>query len=124
MASPISIPSQLRAAHPDYTMSQSVGGTVYATTPGGTKIVYKRDELMKLSKSPLSKDRPLNMPEIPGITKNEGKMKPLDPRVPEFKPSLLKEQKENKDKSSDKTQTPSKTQQDDEPDTMFNMDDT
>merc|ERR1712178_180813 len=64
----IDIPAKLRAQHPDYDISQSVGGTIYATTPGGTKIVYNRAELMHLSKSPLARDRPLDMPDIPGIT--------------------------------------------------------
>ena len=50
-----------------HDLSQTPGGTLYATTPGGTKIVYNRDKLMALAQSPLSKS-PLNLPYIPGIT--------------------------------------------------------
>eukprot|EP01108_Squamamoeba_japonica_P002964 TRINITY_DN2479_c0_g1_i1.p2 TRINITY_DN2479_c0_g1~~TRINITY_DN2479_c0_g1_i1.p2 ORF type:complete len:117 (-),score=33.40 TRINITY_DN2479_c0_g1_i1:84-434(-) len=64
----IDIPAKLRLQHPDYTISQSVGGTVYAMTPGGTRMVYNREALMTLSKSPLARDRPLMMPDIPGVT--------------------------------------------------------
>lgn len=69
MSSSIDIPGKLRAQHPHLNnISESVGGTIYATTPGGTKIVYRREELVHLSKSPLAKSRPLNMPELPGVT--------------------------------------------------------
>lgn len=69
MSSSIDIPGKLRAQHPHLSdISESVGGTIYATTPGGTKIVYRREELVHLSKSPLAKSRPLNMPELPGVT--------------------------------------------------------
>jgi hypothetical protein len=66
MTSSIDIPGKLRAKHGANTdISESVGGTIYATTPGGTKIVYRREELVHLSKSPLAQTRPLNMPELP-----------------------------------------------------------
>jgi hypothetical protein len=69
MTSSIDIPGKLRAKHGANTdISESVGGTIYATTPGGTKIVYRREELVHLSKSPLAQTRPLNMPELPGVT--------------------------------------------------------
>ena|SRR3989338_7133524 len=48
-------------------LSTTPGGTLYATTPGGTKIIYNRDKLMALAQSPLSKS-PLNLPHIPGVT--------------------------------------------------------
>jgi hypothetical protein len=43
-----------RQARRNTDISESVGGTIYATTPGGTKIVYRREELVHLSKSPLA----------------------------------------------------------------------
>ena len=50
-----------------HDLSQTPGGTLYATTPGGTKIMYNRDALLALSKSPLAKS-PLTLPHIPGVT--------------------------------------------------------
>jgi hypothetical protein len=44
------------------------GGTLFGTTPGGTKIVYDRSLLMKLSCSPMTKSPPSNMKLIPGVT--------------------------------------------------------
>ncbi|CAL7941910.1 unnamed protein product [Xylocopa violacea] len=57
----INDPSQLPA---DY--SSTPGGTLFSTTPGGTRIVYDRDFLMNLRNSPISRTPPRNMPSIPG----------------------------------------------------------
>jgi hypothetical protein len=74
MSSNIDIPAKLRAAHPNLVdVSESVGGTLYGTTPGGTRIVYKREDLMQLSKSPLARSRPEGMPEVPGVTTDRSK---------------------------------------------------
>jgi len=43
-------------------------GTIYCTTPGGTRIVYDRSLLLKLSVSPMTKSPPKNMKYIPGVT--------------------------------------------------------
>jgi hypothetical protein len=43
------------------------GGTIFSTTPGGTKIVYDRNMLMFLRQSPFSKT-PVDVPIIPGVT--------------------------------------------------------
>jgi len=51
-------------------LSTTPGGTLYATTPGGTKIVYPRDTLLMLSKSPLSKGSS-DLPLIPGVNAPE-----------------------------------------------------
>jgi len=48
-------------------LSTSYGGTIYATTPGGTKIAYDRSALMYIRNSPLSKT-PTTLPVIPGVT--------------------------------------------------------
>eukprot|EP00668_Euglena_longa_P014306 GGOE01018289.1.p2 GENE.GGOE01018289.1~~GGOE01018289.1.p2 ORF type:complete len:148 (+),score=35.38 GGOE01018289.1:58-444(+) len=50
-------------------VSQSYGGTIYGTTPGGTRIVYTRDMLLNCRHSPLSKALPEKLPEIPGVTR-------------------------------------------------------
>lgn len=53
----ISEPSQM----PD-VYSSTPNGTLYSTTPGGTKIVYERTFLMNLKASPLSHTPPKNIP--------------------------------------------------------------
>ena len=40
----------------------------HARRHAGTKIVYRRDELVKLSQSPFARDKPNNFPAIPGAS--------------------------------------------------------
>lgn len=44
------------------------GGTMFAHTPGGTRIVYERAFLMQMRQSPLARSPPANLPVIPGVT--------------------------------------------------------
>ncbi|KAJ1962931.1 Eukaryotic translation initiation factor 4E-binding protein 2, partial [Dimargaris xerosporica] len=44
------------------------GGTIFSTTPRGTRIVYDRNQLLALSNSPLAQTPPARMNSIPGIT--------------------------------------------------------
>ncbi|ORY01760.1 eukaryotic translation initiation factor 4E binding protein [Basidiobolus meristosporus CBS 931.73] len=44
-------------------------GTIFSTTPGGTKIIYDRNTLLQLRNSPLSRTPPTNLPFIPGVTR-------------------------------------------------------
>ncbi|XP_033227230.1 eukaryotic translation initiation factor 4E-binding protein 1 [Belonocnema kinseyi] len=53
-------PNQLPA---DY--SSTPGGTIFSTTPGGTRIVYDRAFLMNLRNSPISRTPPKNLNTIP-----------------------------------------------------------
>jgi hypothetical protein len=53
----INDPSQM----PD-VYSSTPNGTIYGTTPGGTKIIYERNFLMNLKNSPLSQTPPKNIP--------------------------------------------------------------
>jgi Eukaryotic translation initiation factor 4E binding protein (EIF4EBP) len=48
-------------------LATTPGGTLFAVTPGGTRIVYDRLALLKLARSPLSKS-PIALPDIPGVT--------------------------------------------------------
>ena len=48
-------------------LSTTPGGSIYATTPGGSRILYDRNALLYLRNSPLSKT-PTNLPVIPGLT--------------------------------------------------------
>jgi len=47
--------------------SETPGGTMFSTTPGGTRIIYDRSFLMACRNSPLAKSPP-KLPKIPGIT--------------------------------------------------------
>jgi hypothetical protein len=60
---PLTDQSQLPS---DY--SATPGGTLFSTTPGGTRIIYDRDFLMQCRHSPLALSPPANLPHIPGVT--------------------------------------------------------
>lgn len=54
--------------------SETPGGTIFSTTPGGTRIIYERKFLLDLKSSPLSQT-PTKLPIIPGVTlDNNGKI--------------------------------------------------
>lgn len=72
--------------------SQTPGGTLFATSPGGTRIIYDRSFLMKMRNSPVASTPPKNLPFIAGVTTSispenlkESKFSP--PRRPAPKPS-------------------------------------
>ncbi|GIY63335.1 eukaryotic translation initiation factor 4E-binding protein 2 [Caerostris darwini] len=48
--------------------SSTPGGTIFSTTPGGTRIIYDRAFLMQMRNSPIARTPPKNLPIIPGIT--------------------------------------------------------
>ncbi|XP_054647936.1 eukaryotic translation initiation factor 4E-binding protein 3-like isoform X2 [Dunckerocampus dactyliophorus] len=47
--------------------SQTPGGTLFSTTPGGTRIIYDRKFLLDCRNSPLARTPPC-LPQIPGVT--------------------------------------------------------
>jgi len=47
--------------------SETPGGTLFSTTPGGTRIIYDRKFLIDMKSSPLSQT-PQKLPVIPGVT--------------------------------------------------------
>merc|ERR1711991_627153 len=49
-------------------LSRSPGGTVFGTTPGGSRIVYSKEFLLTLKDGPMSATPPKNMAKIPGVT--------------------------------------------------------
>jgi len=49
-------------------LSSTPGGTLFSTTPGGTRIVYDRAFLLECRNSPLAKSPPVGLPPIPGVT--------------------------------------------------------
>jgi hypothetical protein len=60
-------------------LSQTPGGSIYGTTPGGSRVVYDRSLLLKLSCSPLTKTPPSNMKLIPGVTASASPPKNINP---------------------------------------------
>lgn len=48
--------------------SSTPNGTLYSTTPGGTKIIYDRNFLLQMRNSPVARTPPKNLPVIPGVT--------------------------------------------------------
>ncbi|XP_050655553.1 eukaryotic translation initiation factor 4E-binding protein 2-like [Macaca thibetana thibetana] len=43
-------------------------GTLFSTTPGGTRIIYDRKFLLDLRSSPTARTPPCHLPNIPGVT--------------------------------------------------------
>jgi len=48
--------------------STTPSGTIYSSTPGGTRIIYDRNTLLNLANSPLAKTSPSNLAYVPGVT--------------------------------------------------------
>lgn len=48
--------------------SSTPGGTIFSTTPGGSRIIYDRGFLMQMRNSPVARTPPKNLPVIPGVT--------------------------------------------------------
>ncbi|CAH8538475.1 unnamed protein product [Schistosoma turkestanicum] len=44
------------------------GGTLFSTTPGGTRIIYERDYILNCRNSPIARTPPPDMTYIPEIT--------------------------------------------------------
>jgi translation initiation factor 4E binding protein 1 len=59
LSDPSQVPSDL---------SSTPGGTLFSTTPGGTRIVYDRAFLLECRNSPLANSPPVGLPAIPGVT--------------------------------------------------------
>ncbi|KAI5625120.1 eukaryotic translation initiation factor 4E-binding protein 1, partial [Silurus asotus] len=56
------------AAHLPHDYSSTPGGTLFSTTPGGTRIIYDRKFLLDCRSSPLAHTPPSCLPDIPGVT--------------------------------------------------------
>ncbi|XP_034995950.1 eukaryotic translation initiation factor 4E-binding protein 1 [Zootoca vivipara] len=56
------------AALPPGDYSTTPGGTLFGTTPGGTRIIYDRKFLMECRNSQVAKTPPCDLPDIPGVT--------------------------------------------------------
>mmetsp|Transcript_52573 Transcript_52573/g.132228 ORF Transcript_52573/g.132228 Transcript_52573/m.132228 type:complete len:112 (-) Transcript_52573:164-499(-) len=57
-------------------ISQTPGGTIFGTTPGGTRIIYDRDSLLFIRRSPLASTPPKFDVDIPGVTSPPKKKEP------------------------------------------------
>uniref|UniRef100_A0A8C6CJ62 Ankyrin repeat and KH domain containing 1 n=1 Tax=Moschus moschiferus TaxID=68415 RepID=A0A8C6CJ62_MOSMO len=76
--------------------SSMPGGTLYATTPGGTRIIYDRKFLLECNNSPTAQTPPCCLPQIPGVT--------APPTAPPTKLEELTEQKETEEEIPDDAQ--------------------
>jgi hypothetical protein len=80
-------------------ISATPGGTMFAMTPGGTKLQWSRSQLMHYANSPLSKS-PLHLPRIPGVTleddsHDETDIKPADSSPTDSPPKKKTTDQEN-----------------------------
>ncbi|KAL1123525.1 hypothetical protein AAG570_002602 [Ranatra chinensis] len=71
----INDPSQLPS-----DFSSTPGGTLYSTTPGGTRIVYERSTLLHLRNSPLARTPP-NIPDLPHFLSKDS-VSPISKKSP------------------------------------------
>ncbi|KAK6298089.1 hypothetical protein J4Q44_G00311440 [Coregonus suidteri] len=76
--------------------SQTPGGTLFSTTPGGTRIIYDRKFLLDCRNSPIARTPPCCLPQIPGVTVPA--LHPLG-KLQELKEEL--EEEEEKDLADD-----------------------
>ena len=81
--------------------SSTPGGTLYGTTPGGSKIIYERSFMKTLAASPLSKSPPKNIPLclVRGAPRT-----PFRKCVPSPKADIKNKQKEESMKIEDQEQ--------------------
>lgn len=56
------------AEHMPQDYCTTPGGTLFSTTPGGTRIIYDRKFLLGCRSSPVAKTPPRGLPNIPGVT--------------------------------------------------------
>ncbi|KAI9001728.1 eukaryotic translation initiation factor 4E binding protein-domain-containing protein [Gaertneriomyces semiglobifer] len=65
---PIAVRRAPPGSKPPHNYGTTPGGTIFGTTPGGTRIIYSKDALLNLSRSPLSQTPPKGLAYVPGIT--------------------------------------------------------
>ncbi|XP_068166988.1 eukaryotic translation initiation factor 4E-binding protein 1 isoform X2 [Antennarius striatus] len=56
------------SAHMPHNYCTTPGGTLFSTTPGGTRIIYDRKFLLEHRSSPVASTPPKGLPVIPGVT--------------------------------------------------------
>lgn len=101
-STPIGIGSQ-KGEQKQITFSESVGGSVYGTTPGGTRIKYDRRDLLQFRFSPYSKTPPVNLPIIEGVTKKS--IESESPILKVNKDKVFEEKKEEEVKDEEIEET-------------------
>ncbi|XP_029940376.1 eukaryotic translation initiation factor 4E-binding protein 1-like [Salarias fasciatus] len=87
------------AAHMPQDYSSTPGGTVFSTTPGGTRIIYDRKFLLQCRSSPLTRTPP-NLPDIPGVTTLLKADSSSDPNHPESTPHKTTDHSSNAEESA------------------------
>ncbi|KAI7863312.1 eukaryotic translation initiation factor 4E binding protein-domain-containing protein [Spinellus fusiger] len=68
------IPVAIRRNNLDVSLpsnySTTPSGTIYSSTPGGTRVIYDRDTLLALSSSQLAQTPPVGMAYVAGVTRS------------------------------------------------------
>jgi len=88
---------------PTKGIAETPGGTMYGTTPGGTRIIYDRLFMLRQKGAPVARTPP-TLPQIPGITKE------LDQKQAEREHEVIEEASEENG-SGDKAQAPTDSAQ-------------
>jgi len=81
--------------------SSTPGGTIFGTTPGGTKIIYERAFLMEMRNSPMARTPPKNLPKIPGVTCDLSKSSPTKGTKDASEPKKDEKQEDKKKDDDD-----------------------
>ncbi|KAJ3006451.1 hypothetical protein HKX48_000118 [Thoreauomyces humboldtii] len=68
-SAPVAVRRANPGEKPPHDYGTTPGGTIFGTTPGGTRIIYTKDALLNLSRSPLANTPPRGLAYIPGVTK-------------------------------------------------------
>ena len=101
-----SIPIVVRRADPSAQIPSDYGvtphGTIYSTTPGGTRIIYDKKQLLTLRHSPYAQSPPAGLAFIPGVTRSSvpGITSPLQKEFVMSEPQLEEAQDDDGDYDS------------------------
>ncbi|KAF2359517.1 Eukaryotic translation initiation factor 4E binding [Trinorchestia longiramus] len=68
-------------------LSSTPGGSLFSTTPGGTRVYYDRNFMLSMRNSPLARTPPANLPVIPGVTVPENRPKKIIEDETEYRDS-------------------------------------
>merc|ERR1712130_319650 len=95
---------------PTKGIAETPGGTIFGTTPGGTRIIYDRLFLLKQKGSNLSRTPPVNLPAIPGVTQDLHRRVSV---VPEEESNDVKKQNSDESVQNENIQEEHEEQEDD-----------
>ena len=98
---------------PTKGIAETPGGTIFGTTPGGTRIIYDRLFLLKQKGSNLSRTPPVNLPAIPGVTQDLHRRVSVVPEEESDEKHNVQKQKSEESVQNDNIQEEHEEQEDD-----------